>query len=106
MYIEPLKLEFWIYRLCKTEMVEDWSNVGEPGKPTPAIRVVNEVLVDDPSDNICIGGHGKDGKYYQFDSYEAYNSFEYFRRDFDKHGLWVESQKVSVDRSALKIIEK
>lgn len=33
---------------------------------------VSTVLVDDPSDNICIGGKDSDGKYHQYDSYEAY----------------------------------
>jgi hypothetical protein len=30
-------------------------------------------IVDEPSDNLCIGGYQADGTYCQYDSYEAYH---------------------------------
>lgn len=31
--------------------------------------------VNEPSDNICIGGYDKHGKYHQYDSYEGYHAW-------------------------------
>lgn len=36
---------------------------------------ITNVVANDSSDNICIGGHDKDGKYHQYDSYEAYHAY-------------------------------
>lgn len=96
-------LKFRIYELKLSTMQEDWSDKTDPGVLKPTIVVVDQVVVDDPSDNICIGARGKDGKYYQFDSYEAYHSYEYFQKDFDTHGLFVESYSVVIP---LKDLEK
>lgn len=32
-------------------------------------------VVGEPSDNICIGGIGKDFQYHQYDSYEGYHAY-------------------------------
>lgn len=37
-------------------------------------------VVDDCSDHICLHGTGNDGKCHQFDSYEAYHSYDWAAR--------------------------
>ena len=59
-------------------------------------KVVSEVMANDTSDNICIGGIGNDGKHRQFDSYEAYHACAFFEQDFEKHGLYVESAALNI----------
>lgn len=50
------EIEVWVYTLINPQSGEQ------------AFATVNE-----PSDNICIGVTGLDGKYHQYDSYEAYH---------------------------------
>lgn len=96
-------LTFWIYSLCKDELQDDWNNIDHQGYPAQKlVKVVKcERIVNDPADNLCVGSPGNDGKYYQFDTYEAYHADSYFRQDFDKHGLYIESRQVQVDRANL-----
>lgn len=96
-------LKFYVYELKLNAMQEDWSDKTSPGVLKPTATTVSQVVVNYPSHNLCIGGHGKDGKYYQYDSYEAYHSYGYFKKDFDTHGLWVESYPVEIP---LKDLEK
>lgn len=94
-------LKFYVYELKLTTMEEDWHDAKHPGILKPFTKIVNQVILDDPSDNLCIGGYGKDGNYYQFDSYEAFYSFEYFDENFEKHGLFVESYAVQIPYTEL-----
>ena len=89
-------LEFWVYYLTMTEMQEDWADPTDPGCLKPAEVVKATVVLNDPSDNLCIGAYGKDGKFYQFDSYEGYHSHDFFQKDFDLHGLQVKTRHVKV----------
>jgi hypothetical protein len=84
-------LKFTIYSLYRNEMQEDWSNIENPGVLVEKAVLKSRKVVDDPSDNICIGAYGTDKKYYQFDSCEAYHADGFFSKDFDKHALWIES---------------
>lgn len=100
------KLEFWIYSLYRKEFQENWNKIDNNGNPV--IEVV-DVLVDErvincPSHNLCIGAVGIDGKYYQFDSYEAYYASHWFAEKESIHGLRIEAVKVSVDRNNLIIL--
>lgn len=100
------KLEFWIYSLYRKEFQENWNKIDDNGNPEiKAVDVlVYERVINDPSDNLCIGGIGIDGKYYQFDSYEAYHAANWFAERESVHGLRVDSVKVSVDRNNLIIL--
>ena len=49
-------------------------------------------VATDPSDNICVGGDDKDGKYHQFDSTEAYHLESWAT----KHGFLVEVHKKTI----------
>lgn len=98
-------LTFYIYSLYRSDQEDDWCNLDSEGNPSKKdiCILVDEVVLNECSDNLCIGGIGKDNKYYQFDSYEAYYAESYFRKNFDIHGLYIESKKVSIDREHLKV---
>lgn len=49
-------------------------------------------VVDDSSDNMTIGGYDKEGKYQQFDSYEAYHAYGWA----EKHGFKLVSETRSI----------
>ena len=80
-------LEFWVYYLTMTEMQEDWVDPVDPGCLKPVEVVKAAVVLNDPADNLCIGAYGKDGKFYQFDSYEGYHSHEFFQKDFVQYSF-------------------
>lgn len=94
-------LEFYVYELKGTVFEEDWFGKITPGILKPTVKVIKTVVVDDPSDTLCINGYGKDGKHYQFDSDEAYCAASYFSREFEKHGLFIETYKVSIPNEDL-----
>lgn len=100
------KLEFWIYSLYRKVFQENWNKIDIDGNPTiETVEVlVDERVINDPSDNLCIGGIGTDVKHYQFDSYEAYHAANWFAEKESIHGLRIESVKVSVDRNNLIIL--
>lgn len=50
-------------------------------------------VVDDPSDNGCIGGYDINGVYQQYDSYELYYAYEWA----ESHGMKLESAVVKID---------
>lgn len=52
------------------------------------ITVINEV-----SDNGCIGGVDKDGKYQQYDSYELWHAYGWA----EKHGMKLQSATMEID---------
>lgn len=102
--ILDVKIDFWVYSLICKELVEDWGDLENPGtlKEIPVVKTT--VVVNDPADRLFIGAYGKDGKFYQFDSYEAYYAHSFFAEDFDKHGLAIESKHFEVDTKHLKEI--
>ena len=51
------------------------------------------VVVDDPSDNLCIGGYDSNGEYQQYDSYED----SYAGGWAEKHGFTLRSQKQEIE---------
>lgn len=97
---KPLK--FVVYELHVTLMREDWTDVNNLGALKPTDTVVDSRVVSDSEDRICIGGYGKDGKYYQFDSSSAWNVAWFFEEDFDLHGLWIESYEVKIPMGVVK----
>lgn len=50
-------------------------------------------VVDEQSDDGCIGGYDRDGKYHQYDSYELYHAYEWA----EKHGMKLESGIMEID---------
>lgn len=64
-----------------------------------ANEVLDQVVANEGGDNICIGGHGNDGKYYQYDSYEAWHAAEHFREK--NVGLRIESITMNVHDSVV-----
>jgi hypothetical protein len=90
------QLNFWVYQLLRDDMVEDWHDPINPGQLKSTPIVVAQVVVDEPADTIRIGGCGKDGKYHQYDSYEAYHSHAYFEQNFEQHGLYTICQEVFI----------
>lgn len=95
------KLSFWVYELHGEVIEPDWADKIDPGCMKLVRKCINRVVVDDCSDKLCIYGYGKDGKHYQYDSYEAYHSHDYFQKDFDKHGLIIECYKVEMPMSVV-----
>ncbi len=90
-----MKTEFWVYNIYNKEMNEDWLHE-IPGTLMEKEVLQNTVVVNDCSDNICIGCKDANGVYRQFDSYEAYYANDYF----SQHPEWkirVEGYKVSID---------
>lgn len=51
------------------------------------------VVVNDLSDNGCIGGYDKNNQYQQYDSYELYHAYEWA----EKHGMKLESGSMEID---------
>ena len=96
-------LKFYVYELKLTGMQEDWTDKIDPGALKPVVVVIDTVVVNDTSDNLCIGGYGKDEKYYQYDSQEAYYANDYFSQNFETHGLFVERFAVEIP---LNVLEK
>ena len=98
------KLEFWIYSLYRKDTQENWNKIDSNGNAAiEAVDVlVDERVINDPADNLCIGATGRDGKYWQFDSYEAYHAANWFTEKQSIHGLRIDSKKVSVDRNKLE----
>lgn len=97
-YIETPNLGFWIYRLCKMDQTE--TSIGM----APVIRVLVEIVVDSPDTRIEMTGLGKDLKYYTFEG-DAWDAKEHYQKHERSHGLFIESNIVNVDRSALQIIK-
>ena len=64
--------------------------------------VLDEVAVNEPSDNICLGGYDKYGDYHQFDSYKAHRANAYF--EGLNCGLHVVGASVEIDTNALDFI--
>jgi hypothetical protein len=50
-------------------------------------------VVNDPSDNGCIGGIGSDGEYHQYDSYELWHAYDWA----EKLGMKLESGTMKLD---------
>jgi hypothetical protein len=93
-------IEFWIYELWLDTTEHDWVE----DKEKAVSKLVTSKVLDDCSDNICIGGNGKDNKYYQFDSYEAYYASSYFTVEYNAHGLRIECRKVRVNKEDMKCV--
>ena len=53
-----MKIQAWIYSLKHS-------------------KGVSYSIVNEPSDNLCIGGYDEKGKYHQYDSQEAYHVHEW-----------------------------
>ena len=92
-------LKFFIYSLHKEELFDDWLNyTGEGDVPQTKQKVlVQQVVLNDSCDKLCIGGIGIVGKYYQFDSYEGYYAREWFKQNEHVHGLTLECRCVGVE---------
>ena len=84
----------YVYSLYRNQMEVDYCDVDEPLVNRKVL--VDRKIVNDCSDNICIGGYGVDHNYYQFDSYEAYHASGFFSEKQHIHGLFVESKEVEV----------
>lgn len=84
-----MKITFWIYELFRFQ---------KDGSKT----LQDIVVLNDCSDNLCIGGYGNDDKYYQYDSYEGYHASGYFSDKYTEHGLKIESNRVQCDLSDIK----
>ena len=59
---------------------------------------VSFTVVDNPSDNIRLGGYDINNQYQQYDSYEAYYACDWAK----KHGMELSSTVVEIDTNALK----
>lgn len=95
--MKVIEHELWVCELLGLVVEQDWMDPKDPGKETLVEKVIHRVTCDDCSDKICIGATGKDGRYYQYDSYEAYYAEDYFKKDFDKHGLTFRMFKAIVE---------
>jgi hypothetical protein len=50
-------------------------------------------VVDDPSDDGCIGGYDSDGEYRQYDSHELYHAYDWA----EEHGMKLEGGEMEID---------
>ena len=95
-------MKFFVYRLYRMpnqewiDEVKSWKLPENQEARHLAPYVVDEVVTNECSDTICIGAKGNDGKYYQFDSYEAYHAANYFTEDFETHGLFILSTVIEI----------
>ena len=87
-------IRFYVYSLYRNQPEIDYLTVGEPLVNRKVL--VDRKVVNNCSDNICLGGYGIDDNYYQFDSYEAYYASSFFEKEHRIHGLFVESKEVEV----------
>ena len=55
-------------------------------------------VVDDPSDDGCIGGYDANGKYQQYDSYELYHAYGWA----EKHGMKLECGVMEIDTDKIE----
>lgn len=69
-----MQVEFWIYTLHGKKKEYNWVTDQEDIVDTE----LSSVVISDPSVNLCIGGYRLDGRYLQYDSYEAYHADGYF----------------------------
>lgn len=69
-------MKFMVYEIWGTDVNIDWYAPEERYVETPVC--LDRKVLDDSSDNLCIGATGADGKYHQFDSYEGYHAASYF----------------------------
>lgn len=60
-------------------------------------EVLDEKVIDDCGDNLCIGGEDSTGKYHQYDSYEAWHARNHFEEL--NVGLRVVSTEATIDTS-------
>lgn len=87
-------MKFMVYRLWRNTMQTSWASGYEENEVVP--ELVDETVVDESSDNLCIGGFGNDGRYYQFDSHKGYHAYKYFEDSNPASGLWIESFQVNI----------
>jgi len=83
---------FYVYELWFDTEHEDWSTGEMIMKPTSIL--VDRFVVNDSSDNLCIGSVSADGNYHQYDSYEAYHAESYYAEYYDDWKLRITSRKV------------
>ena len=62
---------------------------------TDALGNKKVTVVDDPTNNGCIGGYDKDGNYHQYDSYELWHAYDWA----EKLGMKLESGTMKLDIS-------
>lgn len=97
-------LEFWICELIGDYVYQDWTDIENPGAEKTIRVILSRIVCDDSSDKICIGAYGKDEKYLQYDSYEAYHAQSFFAQNFETHGLEFKMRRVSVSMNDVKEI--
>jgi hypothetical protein len=97
-------IKFWIYQLCRKDSEDDWNSIEKFGDPAKVEveKVVDQRVISDCGDYVTLGGYGKDNKYYQFDSYPAFCSSGFFRREYEVSGLYVKSRFVEVNLKDIK----
>jgi hypothetical protein len=90
-------MKFYLYTLTRLEKKMNW--VTDAYEDTEV--VVETKVLDDCSDNLCIGATGNNGKYYQFDSYEGWYAASFFEQEFHLHGLKVTSKEINIPAEIL-----
>jgi hypothetical protein len=94
-------MKFYLYTLTRLEKRTDW--ITEMDEEVEI--VVQTKVLDDCSDNLCIGYTGNDGKYWQFDSYEGWYAESFFEKEFHLHGLKVTSKQIDIPEEILRNYE-
>lgn len=97
-----LALGFWVCELIGDTTYQDWTDIENPGVEKTIRTVLHRIVCNDPADKICIGAYGKDEKYLQYDSYEAYHAQGFFAENFETHGLEFRMTRVAVDMNDVK----
>ena len=97
-------VKFWICELSGEVEYQDWNDLSDPGKIKTRTEVLERVVVNDSSDTLCIGAYGKNSKYLQYDSYEAYHAEGFFKSKYDEYGLEFRMYQVEADLDSLKIV--
>lgn len=99
-------IEFYICELHGEVSYEDWADKEDPGRVKNRWEVLTRTVCDDAGDTICIGAMGRDGKYWQYDSYEAWHAESFFKEHQEQHGLVFSMNKVKASISALNAIKE
>lgn len=89
-------LKFVVYELHGPMKNDEGADLGVDGLLARVVRT-------DAEEFVFLGGEGKDGVYYHYDSsMPTVRTITYhFKQEFHKHGLWVETYEMEIPLSAV-----
>lgn len=95
-FIMTKPMKFVVYELHGPLKNDEGVDLGVDG-------ILARVVRTDDEEKVCLGGEGKDGVYYYYDSsIPTVRTISYhFKQEFNKHGLWVDTYEMEIPMSAV-----